>query len=63
MPISLLLGFREYAKKYPLDAPGDELKPNARVWKIYRDEAIEYDDFQLDEWHKILDWLLIFVSS
>jgi hypothetical protein len=34
---------------------------NARIWKIYRDEAIEFDKDNIDEWHNTLDWLLIFV--
>ena len=57
------LVFREYALKYPQDNEGEELAPNARVWKIYRDEAIEFDKDLLDEWHKTIDWMLIFVRS
>ena len=53
--------FREYDRKYPPDQPGQELAPNARIWKIYRDEAIEFDKEEFDEWHKVLDWTLIFV--
>jgi hypothetical protein len=55
------LGFRTYDQKYPKDEPGQEMSDNARVWKIYRDEAIEFDNENIGEWHKTIDWLLIFV--
>ena len=51
----------DFRKKYPPDKFGEEFEPNARVWKVYRDEALEYDNAQLDEWNKTLDILLIFV--
>lgn len=34
---------------------------NARVWKVYRDEATSYDTNMFDGWNKTLDILLIFV--
>jgi hypothetical protein len=37
------------------------MSENARFWRIYRDEAIEFDNDKIDEWHKTIDWLLIFV--
>ena len=52
----------EFKQKYPPDRLGEEMKPNARVWKVYRDEANAHDAALLDGWGKTLDILLIFVS-
>lgn len=49
-------------QKYPPDPFGEEMADNARVWKIYRDEATTHDKSMLDGWNKTLDILLIFVS-
>ena len=51
-----------YADKYPLDKPNEEFGDNARVWKIYYDEAIEYDTTLIQEYKESLDVLLVFVS-
>jgi hypothetical protein len=58
---TVIPGFRTYDQKYPKDEPGQEMGENARIWKIYREEAIEFDTDKIDEWHKTLDWLLVFV--
>lgn len=50
-------------KTYPPDAFGEELGPNARFYKVYRDEATAQDEAMLDSWNKTLDILLIFVRS
>ncbi|EJD44868.1 hypothetical protein AURDEDRAFT_166050 [Auricularia subglabra TFB-10046 SS5] len=52
----------EYNRKYPPDAWGEELAPDARVWKIYRDEQSASDRAMLDTWNKTLDVLLIFAG-
>lgn len=38
------------------------MSENARVWKVYQDEATIQDDALLDAWNKTLDILLIFVG-
>ncbi|KZV82927.1 hypothetical protein EXIGLDRAFT_626369, partial [Exidia glandulosa HHB12029] len=38
------------------------MAPNARVWKVYRDEATAQDEAMLDGWNKTLDILLIFAG-
>ncbi|KZV83247.1 hypothetical protein EXIGLDRAFT_625960, partial [Exidia glandulosa HHB12029] len=35
---------------------------NARVWRVYKDEAVAYDRSMLDGWNKTLDILLIFAG-
>ena len=52
----------EFKIKYPPDPVlGTEADQNARVWKVYRDEAMASDGLMLDGWNKTLDILLIFV--
>src|ERR1700742_3996629 len=50
-----------YSKKYPLDNPGEELGDNARVWRIYFDEAREIDEEIVNEYKESIDILLVFV--
>ncbi|KZV89280.1 hypothetical protein EXIGLDRAFT_771917 [Exidia glandulosa HHB12029] len=51
----------EFQKKYPPDGQlGRELQPNARVWKVYRDEAIQHDDGMLQAWNNTINILLTF---
>lgn len=52
----------EFKRAYAPDVYGDEASENARLWRIYRDEASTHDKTLLDGWHKTLDILLIFVS-
>ncbi|KZV80412.1 hypothetical protein EXIGLDRAFT_845540 [Exidia glandulosa HHB12029] len=52
----------EFKKKYPPDPFGEEMSENARVWKVYQDEATLKDDAMLDGWNKTLDILLIFAG-
>ncbi|KAG6864440.1 hypothetical protein C0993_008881, partial [Termitomyces sp. T159_Od127] len=33
----------DYNQRYSPDEPGKEAEDNARVWKVYLDEAGEYD--------------------
>ena len=54
----------EFKKKYPPDLQlGQELNDNARVWKVYRDEAIQHDDGLLQAWNNTINILLTFVRS
>ncbi|KAH7098020.1 hypothetical protein BKA62DRAFT_814139, partial [Auriculariales sp. MPI-PUGE-AT-0066] len=54
--------FTEYEKIYPPDKYGEELTPNARVWKIYRDRARDEDEDRVRGWHETLNVLLIFAG-
>ena len=54
--------FTLYKNKYPLDAPGKEFDANARVWRIYYDEARELDNEVIKEYKESIDVLLVFVS-
>ncbi|KZW02452.1 hypothetical protein EXIGLDRAFT_601896, partial [Exidia glandulosa HHB12029] len=38
------------------------MSANARVWKVYKDEATAHDKSLLDGWNKTLDILLIFAG-
>ena len=51
-----------YEEKYGPDPLGDEIKENARVWKVYLDEAESYDDEMLRGFRDTIDSLLVFVS-
>ncbi|KAH8806813.1 hypothetical protein DL96DRAFT_1822167, partial [Flagelloscypha sp. PMI_526] len=51
-----------YEEKYPEDAPGDELGANARVFKVYNDEAERYDADMIRGFRDSLDGLLVFAS-
>ena len=48
---------------YPEDEYMEELGENARVWKVYNDEADRMDTEAVDKWQSTLDTLLIFVSD
>ncbi|KZV80825.1 hypothetical protein EXIGLDRAFT_845219 [Exidia glandulosa HHB12029] len=53
----------DFKRKYPPDAQlGEELAENARVWKVYRDEAIQHDDGLLAGWNNTIDILLTFAG-
>jgi hypothetical protein len=36
------------------------MEPDARVWRVYNDEADNYDKEMLDGWHETLNVLLTF---
>lgn len=48
---------------YPADELGAEMAPNARVWRVYMDEATRFDNDMIDRWNRSLDVLLVFVRS
>ncbi|KAH7096499.1 hypothetical protein BKA62DRAFT_775110 [Auriculariales sp. MPI-PUGE-AT-0066] len=54
--------FSEYEKKYPPDKYGEELKSNARVFKVYRDVVVDQDNLLLHGWHETLNVILIFAG-
>lgn len=51
----------EWNRKYPPDKIGEEMTDNARVWKVYADEAVKFDQDRLTQWNGTLDVLLLFV--
>ncbi|TFY76713.1 hypothetical protein EWM64_g7298 [Hericium alpestre] len=57
----LYTGHDEYEGKYPHDYPGEALGPNARVWRVYCDEAQIYDDDMIRGWNTTVDGLLVFL--
>ena len=60
-----MLGGRSYnyVEKYAPDPSGERLSDNARVWKVYLDEAESYDDDMLKGYRDTIDSLLVFVST
>ncbi|KAJ4463917.1 hypothetical protein C8J55DRAFT_538967 [Lentinula edodes] len=51
-----------YEEKYAPDALGEETSENARVWKVYLDEAENYDDEMLRGFRDTIDSLLVFAA-
>ncbi|KAF5340832.1 hypothetical protein D9758_017062 [Tetrapyrgos nigripes] len=52
----------DYTRKYPQDELGKEASENARVWKVYLDEAEAFDDEMLKGFRDTLDALLVFAA-
>lgn len=52
----------DYEAKYEPDAWGEEAGPNARIWRVYLDEAEAYDHEMVEQWRDTVDSLLVFVS-
>ncbi|KAF5343026.1 hypothetical protein D9758_011112 [Tetrapyrgos nigripes] len=52
----------DYTQKYPPDEFGQEASENARVWKVYLDEAEAFDDEMLKGFRDTLDALLVFAA-
>ncbi|KAJ3871154.1 hypothetical protein F5051DRAFT_300232, partial [Lentinula edodes] len=52
----------DYLKKYAPDALGEEMKDNARVFKVYLDEADSFDDDMLRGFRETIDSLLVFAA-
>jgi hypothetical protein len=53
----------DYNQKYPEDDYMEEMSDNARVWRVYNDEADRIDAEMVDGWRSTLDTPLIFVRS
>ncbi|KAK7434385.1 hypothetical protein VKT23_020230 [Stygiomarasmius scandens] len=51
-----------YEEKYAPDSLGGEFDDNARVWKVYLDEAENYDDDMLKGFRDTIDSLLVFAA-
>ncbi|TFK96350.1 hypothetical protein BDV98DRAFT_515895, partial [Pterulicium gracile] len=52
----------DYENKYPEDAYGEEFGDNARVWKVYMDEAELFDVELTEGWKDTVDVLLVFAG-
>ncbi|KAL4261367.1 hypothetical protein AB1N83_008267 [Pleurotus pulmonarius] len=52
----------DYEKKYPEDATYEEQSENARVWRVYLDEATEFDADMVNKASDGLDLLLVFAG-
>lgn len=51
----------DYEAKYAPDPWGEEAGPDARIWRVYLDEAEAYDREMLDQWRDTIETLLVFV--
>ncbi|KAF5369953.1 hypothetical protein D9758_001412 [Tetrapyrgos nigripes] len=61
-PVIFIQWNYDYTKKYPVDELGKEVSENARVWKVYLDEAEETDREMLSGFRDTLDALLVFAA-
>ena len=52
-----------YTARYSKDRIGEELSPQGRFWQTYLDEVANLDRDMLDEYHKTIDQLLVFVRE
>lgn len=52
-----------YEARYPPDPNGEEIGEDARVWRVYLDEAEAHDAEMVGQWKDTVDSLLVFVSS
>ncbi|KAL0959359.1 hypothetical protein HGRIS_014613 [Hohenbuehelia grisea] len=53
---------RDYENKYPEDPIYEELSENARVWRVYLDEAADFDADMIEKASDGLDLLLVFAG-
>lgn len=51
----------DFDSRYPPDKVGEELSPNARIWRLYKDRATTEDDKRMRIWNGTIDQLLLFV--
>lgn len=51
----------DFKQKYPPDAVGEEMAPNARFWRTYNDEAAVSDAEVMEQYRDTIDILLVFV--
>ncbi len=52
----------DYEKRLPEDPYGEETAPNARIWRVYNEEAAAYDTVYVGQARDGLDVMLVFVS-
>ncbi|KAH8810218.1 hypothetical protein DL96DRAFT_1447325, partial [Flagelloscypha sp. PMI_526] len=51
-----------YDQRYSLDEPGEEATDDARVWKVYLDEAEGFDDDMIRGFRETIDSSLVFAA-
>ncbi|KAH7096749.1 hypothetical protein BKA62DRAFT_488386 [Auriculariales sp. MPI-PUGE-AT-0066] len=54
--------YSDYEKRYPPDRYGEELHPNSRVFRVYRDRVTEKDEDLVQGWQDTLNVLLVFAG-
>lgn len=52
----------DYEQKYPQDAEGKGMDPNARVWRVYLDESGQFDLDMVEGIKDTVDVMLVSVS-
>ena len=52
----------DYEKRYPSDERGKEMEPNARVWRVYLDEAGQFDVDMVENMRDTVDVILVFAG-
>lgn len=52
-----------YEQKYPADEEGKGMDPNARVWRVYNDEASYFDLDMVENIRDTVDVILVFVRG
>ncbi|TFL00141.1 hypothetical protein BDV98DRAFT_509611, partial [Pterulicium gracile] len=62
MLVLLAVNPSDYEQKYPEDPYGKEFEPEARVWKVYMDEAEVFDMELTEGWKDTVDVLLVFAG-
>ncbi|KAK0476673.1 hypothetical protein IW261DRAFT_1489514 [Armillaria novae-zelandiae] len=53
---------KDGVEMYPRDQRGEELGKNARIWRIYTDEARKADARMTEGWNRSIDVLLVFTG-
>lgn len=54
--------YAEYEQKYPADEYGAEMGPTARVWRVYLEEAEQYDSEMIEGFKDTTDVLLVYAG-
>ncbi|KAK0228995.1 hypothetical protein IW262DRAFT_1242345, partial [Armillaria fumosa] len=52
----------DFKQKYPPDAVGEEMAPNARFWRTYNDKAAVSDAEVMEKYRDTIDILLVFAG-
>ncbi|TFY74102.1 hypothetical protein EWM64_g9909 [Hericium alpestre] len=61
-PVYLQPDDYEQKYKYPPDDINEALGPDARVWRMYLDEAQAFDSNMIEGWKDMINVLLVFMS-
>jgi len=58
-----LVGDDDYTRRYSPDEYGEEMSPNARIWRTLIDERDIADKEYIEDNNATLDGILVFVSG